>query len=217
MAKRDEALQAFVDAAFVAFNQLCNRADARRSIHKVFSALQNPGVERRTAGSRLPVCSYLDDALAVGNASGCLRQLIERFRAIEPSLEWRRRTTNDGSASANFDEGHANAMLLGPGGYEQRRDVWLGASLLAPNVRYPDHDHAPEEVYVVLSEGEFRQRSGEWFSPGVGGSFYNEQRIKHAMRSKATPLFAFWALWTNSSPSESPISTSSTVMPNQSL
>jgi hypothetical protein len=102
-------------------------------------------------GRRLPVCSHLDDALAVETAHRCLRQLLERFGAIESSLYWRRRTANDGSASANFPGGHANAMILGPGGYEERRDVWLGVSLMAPNVRYPDHDHAPEEVYLVLS------------------------------------------------------------------
>lgn len=41
----------------------------------------------------------------------------------------------------------------------------FGASLLAPNVRYPDHDHAPEEAYLVMTEGEFRWDDGGWFSP----------------------------------------------------
>jgi hypothetical protein len=141
--------------------------------------------------------------VTVETAHRCLRQLRERFGAIESSLYWRRRTANDGSASANFPDGHANAMILGPGGYEERRDVWLGVSLMAPNVRYPDHDHAPEEVYLVLSEGEFRQGNGPWFSPGVGGFLYNEPGIKHAMRSLDTPLFAFWALWAKSPSSAS--------------
>jgi hypothetical protein len=89
-------------------------------------------------------------------------------------------------------------MILGPGGYEERLYVWLGVSLMAPKARYADHDHAPEEVYLVLSEGEFRQGNGPWFSPGVGGSLCNEPGIKHAMRSLDTPLFAFWALWAKS-------------------
>ncbi|MEK1886834.1 MAG: dimethylsulfonioproprionate lyase family protein, partial [Phyllobacterium sp.] len=63
--------------------------------------------------------------------------------------------------------------------------------------RYPDHDHSPEEVYLVLSNGEFRQGEGEWFSPGIGGSFYNVPNINHAMRSLDKPLFAFWALRTD--------------------
>ena len=85
-------------------------------------------------------------------------------------------------------------MIVGPGGLEERSDVWLGVSVLAPDVRYPDHDHAPEEVYLVLSDAEFRQGGGDWFAPGIGGSFYNEPGIRHAMRSRHAPLFAFWAL-----------------------
>lgn len=123
-----------------------------------------------------------------------LSRLIERFRTLEPRLQWRRKTTADTSASENFDEGHANAMIIGPGGLEERSDLWLGVTLMAPNVRYPDHDHAPEEVYLVLSPGEFRQGDGDWFSPGVGGSFYNLPGIKHAMRSGSAPLLALWAL-----------------------
>jgi hypothetical protein len=114
---------------------------------------------------------------------------------IEPSLR-RRRRLSEASASDNFFEGHANAMILGPGGLENRYDAWLGATLMAPRVRYPDHNHAPEETYLVLSEGDFRHGDSSWFVPGVGGSFYNAPGIEHAMRSGDQPLFAFWALWT---------------------
>ena len=89
--------------------------------------------------------------------------------------------------------GHANGMVVGPGGIEDRQDLLLGVSLLAPHVRYPNHSHAPEETYLVFSEGEFMQED-EWFSLGVGGSFFNPPGIKHAMRSGAKPLLAFWAL-----------------------
>ena len=47
----------------------------------------------------------------------------------------------------------------------------------------------------MLSDGEFRQGDADWFTPGIGGSFYNTPLITHAMRSGAPPLFAFWALW----------------------
>lgn len=120
--------------------------------------------------------------------------LIERFKALEPLLEWKSRPTYDDTASGNFLMSHANTMIVGPGGLEDRRDVWFGASLMAPNVRYPDHDHAPEETYLVLSDGEFLHGDSGWFSPGIGGSFYNPPGIRHAMRSGDKPLFAFWAL-----------------------
>jgi quercetin dioxygenase-like cupin family protein len=87
-------------------------------------------------------------------------------------------------------------MIVGPGGLEDRKDVWVGLSLLAPDVRYPDHQHAPEEIYLVLTDGQFRQGEGEWFTPGVGGTLYNKPNILHAMASSAnTPLLAVWCLF----------------------
>ncbi|CCE99366.1 dimethylsulfoniopropionate lyase [Sinorhizobium fredii] len=194
MSDRSEALQSFLDASLAAYDQFAQAPESRRSVGQIFSALEEPGAQRSGPGGRLPVCSHLDTALAIETEHESLRRLVDQFKAIEPQLEWRRRTNPDSSASDNFEVGHANAMIVGPGGLEDRRDLWFGVTLMAPNVRYPDHDHAPEEVYLVLSEGEFRQGEAAWFSPGIGGSFYNPPAIKHAMRSVDTPLFAFWVL-----------------------
>jgi hypothetical protein len=195
MKYRSQNLQSFVDAAFEAFSQFAQHAEAGRMVTQVFGALETAATERSGPGSRLPVCSELPRAVAVETTHDSLRRLLERFKSIEPLLQWGRRPTYDDTASENFRDAHANTMIIGPGGLEDRRDVWLGASLMAPQVRYPDHHHEPEEVYLVLSEGEFRQgEEGAWFSPGIGGSFYNPPGIKHAMRSVDTPLFAFWAL-----------------------
>jgi hypothetical protein len=195
--QRDDALQRFTDAALAAYRARTPGPEARASLDRIAAALATPATPRERPGSRLPVCAHLEAALAVETEDEGLRALIEAFRAIEPDLEWQRRASYDETASANFPEGHANAMILGPAGLENRTDVWLGVSLMAPSVRYTDHAHAPEETYLVLSEGEFRQGEGPWFAPGVGGSFYNPPWIEHAMRSGAAPLFAFWALWVN--------------------
>ncbi|PRH89515.1 transcriptional regulator [Labrys okinawensis] len=200
MTQRSTTLQNFVDAAREAFGQFAQDPDARRSIGEIFTALEEAKKARSGAGVRLPACGHLDQALRIDTGHATLARLLDSFKAVEPFLQWRRRPNNDGTASANFADGHANAMLLGPGGLEERGDVWLGVSLMAPKVRYPDHDHAPEEVYLVLSDGEFRQGEGDWFAPGVGGSFYNKPGIRHAMRSLETPLFAFWALRADTQP-----------------
>lgn len=193
MDRRSQALQSFVDAAAAAFGAFATDPQSRRSVAAVFAALETPGPQGSGTGRRLPACIHLEEALGAAMPGSSLDRLAAAFRALEPSLTWRRRS-HDETASTNFEDGHTNAMILGPGGYEERRDVWLGVSLMAPNVRYPDHDHAPEEVYLVLSDGEFRHGGSDWFNPGIGGSFYNEPRIRHAMRSLDTPLFAFWAL-----------------------
>ena len=195
MTPRSEGLQRFVEAALAGFEQCAKDPASRRSIAAIFSALKIPAPGRTSAGQRLPVCACLDEALEVRALSPLLRDLLAAFRDIEPSLKWQRRRW-EGSASDNFYDSHANAMILGPGGLEERSDLWLGVTLMAPNTRYPDHDHAPEETYLVLSEGDFRHGDTSWFVPGVGGSFYNPPGISHAMRSGERPLCAFWALWT---------------------
>ncbi|WP_429819690.1 dimethylsulfonioproprionate lyase family protein [Ensifer sp. B1-9] len=192
---RLDALQAFLDAAFVAFDQFAQDSRARQSIMKICEQLEAPQPLRSDIAKRLPVCGrYLDGVLATKTGRPSLDALIERFASLEPMLEWKWRSVYDHTASENFPMSHANAMIVGPGGLEDRRDLWLGVTLMAPNARYPDHDHAPEETYLVLSEGEFQHGDSEWFSPGIGGSFYNPPGIKHAMRSGEKPLFAFWAL-----------------------
>ena len=192
---RSDALQGFLDAASAAFGQFVGDPQGRRSVAQVFAQLKAPRPERPGIGKRLPVCDrYLDDVLATKTGWPALDGLIGRFKGLEPMLEWKQRPAPDDTASENFPISHANTMIVGPGGLEDRRDAWLGVSLLAPHVRYPDHDHAPEETYLVLSEGEFMHGDSGWFSPGIGGSFYNPPGIRHTMRSDDKPLFAFWAL-----------------------
>lgn len=192
---RSDPLQSFLDTAFIAFDQFVNDLRARQSIMQIFGYLEAPQAQRQTAATHPPVCSrYLENALAAKTGWIVLDTMVGHFKALEPALEWKPRATYDDTASENFLMGHANTMIVGPGGLEDRSDVWLGATLLAPNVRYPDHDHAPEETYLVLSDGEFMHGRSDWFSPGVGGSFFNPPGIRHAMRSGDNPLFAFWAL-----------------------
>lgn len=195
MTDRSHDLQSFVDACSTAYEEFAPQAEGRRSILEIFEMLRQPAARADRVGSRLPVCRYLEDALSHDMEHASLKALVAAFRKVETQLEWRTRPTYDkATASENFMDGHANAMILGPGGVEERKDVWLGVTLMAPNVRYPDHNHAPEEVYLVLSQGDFLQGDRGWFTPGIGGSFYNVPHIRHAMRSGDEPLFAFWAL-----------------------
>jgi mannose-6-phosphate isomerase-like protein (cupin superfamily) len=133
---------------------------------------------------RFPVCALLEQVLAQATP------LNAALRAIAPDLTWYRRPGGD----RRFQDSHANTMLLGPNGLEPREDLWIGATLMAPNMDYPVHHHPPEEVYLVLSEGDWWRDGTGWFTPGVGGTLYNQPDIRHAMRSHDRPLFAIWAL-----------------------
>lgn len=195
MEKRNPDLQEFFDSVRDALVSRDTVEEARSSLARIFTALETPLPVSAKGGESLPVCAHLSEVLGTARAgSPSLARVAEAFEKLEPHLTWRRRIGGP-TASENFDDGHANTMIAGPGAYEERDDIWIGATLMAPNVCYPDHTHKPEETYLVLSKGEFRQGDAPWFEPGIGGTLFNVPNIKHAMRSSDAPLFAVWCLW----------------------
>ena len=146
-----------------------------------------------TTPRALPACGHLDTALALARTGPApLRALADSFAALAPDLHWVR---SERSGTGDFRQGHANTVIVGPAGLEHRSDVVLGASLLAPGVAYPDHDHPPEEIYLVLSAGDWFNRQRGWYTPGAGGTVHHPPGIVHAMRAGTTPLLAIWCLW----------------------
>jgi quercetin dioxygenase-like cupin family protein len=144
----------------------------------------------------LPVCRHLATALDPARCQpGPVGAPADAFTVIEPRLDWKVRTGAE-THGEQFLDGHANATIAGPEGFEIRRDIRIGVSVMAPNVRYPDHHHPAEEIYVVLSDGQWRQADRPWHEPGIGGLVYNFPNVVHAMRSAGNPLLAIWFLWT---------------------
>ena len=166
-------------------------ASARAAAMRV-AALLGEAAEpvARAAPRRLPACRHLAAARAETRPD-----LAEAFAALEPELEWRTRAFAD--APADFADNHANARLLGPDGLERRGELVAGFSLVAPGVTYPEHDHPPEEIYLVLSGGEWWQAGGAWHAPGPCGIVHNPPGIRHAMRGTSVPLLAIWFLLPN--------------------
>jgi hypothetical protein len=118
-------------------------------------------------------------------------ELFHSFSAISNRLQWYRRP---GLHSPKFMNGHANAEIIGPMGLHVRDDIKVGVTLMRRHLTYPDHHHFPEEVYIVLSDGLWRQNQEPWWSPGTGGYVYNKPDVLHAIKSVETPLCAIWCL-----------------------
>jgi len=186
MVSRNESLQSALDllCGSVAADT-ARSADTARVLGIVEDRLRTvPKAGPDSAPVRFPVCALLDEVLAP------VTPLHSALRAIVADLTWYRRAGGDD----RFQQSHANTMLVGPGGLEARDDVWIGATLMAPNTDYPVHHHPPEEIYLVLTEGDWWRDGTGWFTPGVGGTLYNRPNVRHAMRSHDRPLFALWAL-----------------------
>ena len=123
--------------------------------------------------------------------SAPLTELAEALCVLLPKLSWYCR---DVKSLDSFSNGHANTQILGPLGIEIRGDMTVGVSLLEPNLVYPEHRHMPEEVYVVMSKGEWRQGNKDWFKPNFGDLIYNRSNDYHSMRSNEDPLLTVWLL-----------------------
>lgn len=168
---------------------------AEKAASRVFDALTVLRLEgQATTPSTLPLVERLDEAIrAIPADDAASRAVADSLKTLSPFAPWYRRKGSE--SDPFFASGHANAMLVGPGGIEVREDVWVGVSLMAPNITYPNHNHPPEELYAVLSHGEWYRDNDGWWEPGIGNIVYNEPNVTHAMRSGKHCLLAAWCLW----------------------
>jgi len=197
MHERDADLKRLIDAVHAALKVAAPAGSPIVGMTTRFFDATEDEVGARSehsASGALPVCEHLEMALdnaAVGSME--TKAVTDAFAVVAPRLTWRERVKGPNDPN-NFSGHHANATLIGIDGLELRDDIRLGVSLVAPGVTYPDHEHPPEEIYLVLSEGEWRNAEIEWHAPGIGGCVHNPPGIVHAMRSGKAPLFAIWCL-----------------------
>ncbi len=146
----------------------------------------------RTIETLPTVFKYFDGAIRNAKKfSAPTTELATSLGLLLPKLSWYHREVTNLSS---FSDGHANTQILGPLGIEIFEDITIGVSLLEPNLIYPEHRHKPEEVYVVMSKGEWRQGKKKWFQPSFGDLIYNPSNRYHSMRAAEDPLLAIWLL-----------------------
>ncbi len=194
---RPEAVQAFLDAVKRGFESSSPETRTSACLQRVFERLSQPVAADGAAAERVPTADFMNEALRPAlTAGGTAAEIAERLRTLDPSLPWRMRGGKNLAPDETGPGTIANAMVVGPGGLEDRRDVWVGLSLVPPGVRYPEHRHSPEEIYLFLTDGQFLHGDSGWFAPGVGGSLHNEPDILHSMEAPSqAPLLAIWCLY----------------------
>lgn len=194
--RRSAALSRFLEAAGDTLAELTETGTpAGDAAERILGALAaSAGTIVPSEADPPPACRYLKAALDRAREVPPIASLAAAFSDLVPELTWRRRPGAEVHGE-RFRDGHANAEIVGPGGLEQREDVLVGVSLVAPGVRYVDHQHPPEEIYIVMSEGEWYREGKGWYVPGAGGTVYHPPNVVHAMRAGAVPLLAVWVLW----------------------
>lgn len=162
--------------------------------YEISQLLEFEGIPDLGAKRANPLCKELEHvAKHIGELPIDACRLANAAIELINQLPWYQRLAPDFPA---FEAGHANAQIIGPQGILKRKDVIVGITLMRPNLTYPDHRHTPEEIYIALSEGLWRQQDNPWKSPGPGGYIYNPSDILHSMKSTEKPLVAIWCLKT---------------------
>jgi hypothetical protein len=146
---------------------------------------------RRVVGPRpLPVLRWLDQV----TPAAATRPLVDEVVAAAGTLAWGQ-TYAAGDLGERFLERYGWSELIGLRGPIASDRLACGVLLLGPEIEYPPHSHAAEEIYLPLAgtadwlrgrEGWRRRRPGELIQHSSG--------VAHAMRTDEQPLLALY-LW----------------------
>ncbi len=147
------------------------------------------GARRGQVPVRLPVCRWLE-----GLGGGLTGGLTGEVAAAVDALEWRQ-TYGAGDFGAGFLERYGWTEVVGLRGPIASERVAAGFLLLGPEVTYPPHAHAAEELYLPLSGVAWWQRGDAPFAQvPPGEAIHHAPWVPHAMRTGAEPLLALY-LW----------------------
>ena len=162
------------------------------TLHTVIERLNKRGDVDKHAAKTNPLSDLLPHIKQTSVSLPTLCQnIVSCVIDLDDELPWYKRPVAN---NPSFMESHVNAQIIGPEGLEVRQDLIVGVTLMRPDIDYPDHQHEPEEIYLVLSEGYWRQEYMPWYTPGLGGLVYNPSNVFHGMKSLSTPLIALWCL-----------------------
>ncbi|MBA1345302.1 dimethylsulfonioproprionate lyase family protein [Rhizobium sp. WYCCWR 11146] len=159
---------------------------------KVLQRLLKTGKVRSEGGPLPGAPEGLDDAIGHLAKSGRKYEAIAgQFQSLADKLLWRRGRSGP-FASLNFGNTHSHAVLVGPGGMEERADLRVGVIYMDRYTRFPDHVQTQPRAFILLSPGEICLGNSQWFSAGIGTVFANDAGQSFAIRCTARPLLAVW-------------------------
>ena len=145
-------------------------------------------------GHSFPALRHLDQALEIAAEHG-FREVVEAFSSVADRMPWSQNPRYTVEAGhSNLLNGYAYASLSGPEGPIRCMAPRGGFYLMGPNVNYPSHNHAPREVYLMMTPGvRWCLDDGDWFDTEAGDLIYHAPWQMHAMRSGDTPALAYVA------------------------
>ena len=108
-----------------------------------------------------------------------------------PQLSWR--APGFGRLPAELTERMAVNELVGPTGQIAHETVRFGFLFQAAHISYPDHNHAAEELYLILKGAADWNVGGLPLGVQHAGQFVHHQPWQsHAMKTNNRPMLAMW-------------------------
>jgi len=116
-------------------------------------------------------------------------ELASAFADVMEHLPW--------TPSFRSDDGGRDMALCTLNDVLTLEPIRAGFVYVGANCAYPEHHHAPQEMYLIL-KGEARWRHGggagyETLEPGV--SIYNPSDSLHGVVAGSEPVVALYVLW----------------------
>ncbi len=104
-------------------------------------------------------------------AGPLLGALASDLKAMDELLRWSPGRSGP-YAGRSFEAQHSHAIIVGPGGLEERQDLRVGLTLMAPYCRFPDHQPHQARAYLALSSSEFCVGADGWEHINPGAVFF---------------------------------------------
>ena len=119
--------------------------------------------------------------------------LVALLAASAERLRWAQTYTRDDFESRFLDR-YGWSELIGLRGPFASDSIAVGFLLLGPDVEYPPHHHAAEEVYYPLAGRAHWQHGDQQFVIRAPGEcIHHAPRTPHAMKTGSEPLLALYA------------------------
>jgi mannose-6-phosphate isomerase-like protein (cupin superfamily) len=172
--------------------------DRTREWHAALPALRDfapwPSDLRYTARAPNPLPHIPGMTADPGEANGLSTALRDALLAAAPHVEWRHTYTED-EVGARFLDTYGWFELAGPTGHYLSDQARITVGFWGQDLFYPRHQHAPEELYSVVSGRAIFHADGEEDREiGPGGTRFHAANQPHAMTTTDSPVLTL-VLW----------------------
>ena len=165
------------------------------AVERFKEGVANWGSEwRPVAAQHLPAADTLGRTVAL--ADDHTRPLVALFEAEKGTRKWEQSySKTDGVVGDDMLSGYGFAEVIGKLGPFVSERVRSGIGVWGPGIDYPAHQHAAEEVYIVLAgSAEFMLDDGPNQARQAGDVVHVRSMRRHGFRTTGDPLVVFY-IW----------------------